>query len=246
MRALLQFSHKNYCNADCRKKQCRRSPRFSRPTSEQRTFITLHHVGGQGGAANGVKLTILLVSYVARAADDPSCQRHIKSFVASEPFEQHGLSIVRLQVIGNSFMMHQIRKMIGKACSAVVRLRSASAHLCLLGLVVALVRRNMPTEEAVASMQGALTKRTVRVPRAPGNGLFLERCFFDGYNKNKGKVHGPVLLSAFEVCACAPFAPLHHSLCLLLLPVLYLIVHCRTISKRSNVSSSIPSLSVTK
>ncbi|CAM9268837.1 unnamed protein product, partial [Hapterophycus canaliculatus] len=44
---------------------------------------------------------------------DPSCKRLITSFTAADPFEDDGMEWIRLTVGGQSFIMHQIRKMVG-------------------------------------------------------------------------------------------------------------------------------------
>ena len=43
---------------------------------------------------------------------DPSAKRFIHSFTCSEPFIYNGLELVSLKVKGQSFMLHQIRKMV--------------------------------------------------------------------------------------------------------------------------------------
>ena len=70
-------------------------------------------------------------------------------------------------VVGQSFMLHQIRKMVGLAL-AIMR-----------GVAGPYV------------MPAALDQHNnMHVPMAPEGGLFLERCFFDAYNKRWSHQHG--------------------------------------------------------
>jgi len=90
---------------------------------------------------------------------DPSAKRHIKSFqVASSPIIKGDTEWLSLKVHGQSFMMHQIRKMVGMAALV--------------------VRCGCPTER-VRQTFGA---DGVSIPKAPGLGLLLERPVFDSYN----------------------------------------------------------------
>ncbi|KAI9675400.1 MAG: tRNA pseudouridine synthase 1 [Caeruleum heppii] len=90
---------------------------------------------------------------------DPSAKRHIKSFVADEPFVMGGLEWISLKVHGQSFMMHQIRKMIG---------------------MMALVVRSGCCLDRITESYGP---DKISIPKAPGLGLLLERPVFDTYNE---------------------------------------------------------------
>ena len=99
------------------------------------------------------------------AADDPRVMRYVMSFTSSEPFvlkNKHlpqGCEFVRLNVLGQSFIIYQIRKMIGAA----ILIASGRAPLY-----------------AMTSISQHLK---CRVPTAPPTGLFLDRCVFTGYNR---------------------------------------------------------------
>jgi tRNA pseudouridine38-40 synthase len=90
---------------------------------------------------------------------DSSAKRHIKSFTVSKPFERDGTEWVSLKVHGQSFMMHQIRKMVGMASN--------------------MVRCGTNTERIADSFRDV----EIAIPKAPGLGLLLERPVFSSYNK---------------------------------------------------------------
>jgi tRNA pseudouridine38-40 synthase len=97
---------------------------------------------------------------VRKSANDPSSKRHIKSFeVASEPILIEGTEWLSLKVHGQSFMMHQIRKMVA--------------------MVALVVRCGCPPERITESMSLGVFS----IPKAPGLGLLLERPVFDSYNE---------------------------------------------------------------
>jgi len=91
--------------------------------------------------------------------DDPSAIRIIKSFECSLPFMIDDIQFVELTVVGQSFVMYQIRKMVG--------------------LTIALVRDGGSRHLVNACFQ----KPKKRIPTAPAEGLFLRECLFDAYNK---------------------------------------------------------------
>ena len=95
---------------------------------------------------------------------DPSSRRIIKSFVANkEPIIINGTEWVSLKVHGQSFMMHQIRKMVA---------------------MVALIVRCGCDPKIIEESYGS-TK--LSIPKAPGLGLLLEHPIFDSYNKRAAK-----------------------------------------------------------
>ncbi|KAL8960141.1 MAG: hypothetical protein Q9183_005513 [Haloplaca sp. 2 TL-2023] len=96
---------------------------------------------------------------IAKAPRDPSAKRVIKFFtVAPDPILINNTEWLSLKVHGQSFMMHQIRKMVTMAAM--------------------IVRSGCPKERMKESY--GLEKLTV--PKAPSLGLLLERPVFDTYN----------------------------------------------------------------
>lgn len=94
--------------------------------------------------------------------DEASAKRYITEFKIGEPFEWSGLEFVALTVRGQSFMLHQIRKMIG--------------------LTIAIMRGFTDMKY----MDDSWKAEKVDVPKAPGLGLMLEQVHYDGYNKKYG------------------------------------------------------------
>ncbi|XP_004538312.2 pseudouridylate synthase 1 homolog [Maylandia zebra] len=97
-----------------------------------------------------------------KAPSDPSARRYITEMSCGEPFIRRNYEFAVITVRGQSFMLHQIRKMIG--------------------LVIAVVK-GYAKEEVMERSWG---HEKVDVPKAPGLGLILERVHFDRYNKRFG------------------------------------------------------------
>jgi tRNA pseudouridine38-40 synthase len=97
---------------------------------------------------------------VQKSFSDPSAKRVIKSFVVnSDPILINGTEWLSLKVHGQSFMMHQIRKMVG--------------------MVALIVRCGCDPKRIVESYGPG----KVSIPKAPSLGLLLERPVFNSYNK---------------------------------------------------------------
>lgn len=97
---------------------------------------------------------------VQKAFSDPSARRHIKSFVVNpQPIIIGNTEWLSLKVHGQSFMMHQIRKMVG--------------------LASLMVRCGTALDRVAESYQA----QKMAIPKAPGLGLLLERPVFENYNR---------------------------------------------------------------
>ncbi|KAL8820840.1 MAG: hypothetical protein Q9191_007433 [Dirinaria sp. TL-2023a] len=96
---------------------------------------------------------------------DPSAKRVIKSFiVAASPLQIGNTEWLSLKIHGQSFMMHQIRKMVSVA-ALIVRCGACPQQL----------------------IRQSYTAERLNIPKAPGLGLLLERPVFDMYNERQAK-----------------------------------------------------------
>ncbi|KAK8932660.1 hypothetical protein H634G_06985 [Metarhizium anisopliae BRIP 53293] len=97
---------------------------------------------------------------IQKTFSDPSARRHIKSFTVNpKPVIIGGTEWLSLKVHGQSFMMHQIRKMVG--------------------LASLMVRCGTALDRVADSYQ----EQKMAIPKAPGLGLLLERPVFENYNR---------------------------------------------------------------
>jgi len=101
---------------------------------------------------------------IQKLFSDPSSKRVIRSFtVGPTPVYINSTEWLSLKVHGQSFMMHQIRKMVAMAALIV---RSGAS---------------------VKVMEESFGHVPISIPKAPGLGLLLERPVFDSYNEQAEK-----------------------------------------------------------
>lgn len=98
--------------------------------------------------------------------------RFIKQISCSDPFVESGQGWVRVAIYGQSFMMHQIRKMMGLSILAASRFSSPS--------------------RCAAVMERVFGREECNVPKAPSALLLLDRGVFDNYNRKFGESHGTI------------------------------------------------------
>lgn len=109
-------------------------------------------------------------------AEDPSAKRYIVSFEAGDVFTVGNMDFIRCTVVGQSFMLHQIRKMIG--------------------LVIAIFRGCAPE----SLLETALRRDTnIAIPTAPELGLFLDECMYPAYNQKWCSTHEEVSQKGYEL-----------------------------------------------
>uniref|UniRef100_A0AC34Q502 Pseudouridine synthase I TruA alpha/beta domain-containing protein n=1 Tax=Panagrolaimus sp. JU765 TaxID=591449 RepID=A0AC34Q502_9BILA len=108
-----------------------------------------------------------------REHSDMSSNRYIIDFTCSEPFlythdfgfRQTEFEFATIYIKGQSFMMHQIRKMIG--------------------MTLTILRGFQNKSDVARSFESA----RMDVPRAPGLGLILEQVHYHNYDKTYSNVH---------------------------------------------------------
>ncbi|QDZ18011.1 tRNA pseudouridine synthase [Chloropicon primus] len=108
-----------------------------------------------------------------KAWNEPQAQRYILNW-KTETFELNGETYVKCEVLGQSFLYHQIRKMIGLALAISRNIAPES----VLGLALA-------------------SRKKFNVPVAPEFPLYLEECVFNSYNKKHGHLHGDLSRDRF-------------------------------------------------
>ncbi|EIE26889.1 pseudouridine synthase, partial [Coccomyxa subellipsoidea C-169] len=116
-------------------------------------------------------------NYTVRVpASDPAAKRYILSFKCAGTMNLEGQQWVRMVVVGQSFMLHQIRKLVGTAVA---------------------VMRGVATPDAITLALDPA--RVVVTPMAPELGLFLDECVFESYNDRWGNDREAcVRLAAFQ------------------------------------------------
>ncbi|CAO1621695.1 unnamed protein product [Sympodiomycopsis kandeliae] len=100
---------------------------------------------------------------VAKPFRDPSAKRTMRELEISDPFIVSGTEYLSVTLHGQSFMLHQIRKMIG--------------------LLVLVARSACPEK----FLKETFNSVKIHVPKAPALGLLLNSPQFEGYNQKVGQ-----------------------------------------------------------
>lgn len=113
---------------------------------------------------------------------DPSAKRFIIDFHCEQPFvpDNTEVEFARIKIKGQSFMMHQIRKMV--RIQNLLNLLGIHGWVSQVGLVIAIMRGYKET----LIIEQALQKEKLLVPQAPGLGLVLDSVHYDRYNERYG------------------------------------------------------------
>ena len=146
-------------------------------TAKRRYRISASRIARLQSALSTYEGTHNFYNYtIQKSGRDPSAKRHIRSFQVNptpilkrisnsaedaDDAEAEETEWLSLKVHGQSFMMHQIRKMVGMA-SLAVRCGADAAPL---------LRQSYDADTRLS------------IPKAPGLGLLLERPVFDSYNR---------------------------------------------------------------
>ncbi|XP_044259012.1 tRNA pseudouridine synthase A [Tribolium madens] len=98
-----------------------------------------------------------------KQATDPSAKRYMRNLMCDKPFIKDDVEFALIKIRGQSFMLHQIRKMVG--------------------LLVAVVKGY--TSEETLDLAFGMEK--VNIPKAPGLGLLLDYVHYERYNNRYGE-----------------------------------------------------------
>jgi len=100
---------------------------------------------------------------IRKQLKDPSSQRVMKQISVEEPFVHNSMEFIVIRLLGQSFMMHQIRKMTGFA--------------------VMIIRRHLPHNVIAKTFKSPKLK----LPLIPGVGLAIRHCWFTNYDNNRDR-----------------------------------------------------------
>ncbi|KAF2075790.1 hypothetical protein CYY_002923 [Polysphondylium violaceum] len=119
-------------------------------------------------------------NYTSRKdSNDVSVFRNIFSFSSSEPFVLEGVEMVALNVVGASFMLHQIRKMVGSIMSMMRK-----------GIFEDSESDTVAYDNIKVYIEATFLHCHLNLPMAPGAGLLLDRCIFDRWEIKNSQAHG--------------------------------------------------------
>ncbi|KAF9437808.1 tRNA pseudouridine synthase 1 [Entomortierella beljakovae] len=96
---------------------------------------------------------------IGKGFKEKTCQRYIMKFDVSDPKMIEGTEWLSLKVHGQSFILHQIRKMVG--------------------LIIMIIRTDTPLKLIPETFKA----NRINIPKAPSLGLLLERPMFGTYNR---------------------------------------------------------------
>ncbi|KAG0349237.1 tRNA pseudouridine synthase 1 [Podila humilis] len=102
-----------------------------------------------------------------------ACNRYMMKFDVSDPKMIEGTEWLSLKVHGQSFMLHQIRKMVG--------------------LIIMIIRTDTP----MTLIPQTFTSVKINIPKAPSLGLLLERPIFDAYNRKQQGKNDPLVFDPY-------------------------------------------------
>ncbi|KAI6659333.1 tRNA pseudouridine synthase A, mitochondrial-like [Oopsacas minuta] len=166
LRVTQSFNGKHFCSSRFYNYIC---PTFAFAPTYEQTYegyrIDAETVGRLQNVLSIFKGTHNFHNYTSAVkAKDPSCNRYIINVSLGLPFldQKSKLEFISIHLQGQSFMLHQIRKMIG---------------------ITIAVMKNFANEEIIAR---SFKLDTVETPKAPSLGLMLEKQEFNGYNRKFG------------------------------------------------------------
>jgi len=131
-----------------------------------------------------------------KSSSEKSAKRYVMSFKCGKAFQIDGMEMVVLTVAGQSFMLNQIRKMVGLLIAVMREGCLINSESTAEGSKGESSENGMARVKQIFDTSYSPAKCTI--PFAPSLGLILDKCLFSFWNKKFGNNYGSLTFDESE------------------------------------------------